>query len=446
MFSKIANTLWGDLSKDEYKKFGLLSLTFLFIIGTYWLMRPLKDSLFGSIVGIEWQPRAKMLSFLCIIPLIMIYSKLVDWFDKQKLFYVVTIFYSAFFFLIALLLMSPALGLANTVASPKRILGWVIYVGIESFGSLVVALFWSFVASTTEASSAKKGYALIISGAQLGSIMGPTLGRFAHVIGTGTLMFAVSCGILIAPLMLKLFMVIIPTEEPTKAQLKKARLKLKTGFFEGLKILLTKPYVMGIFVIATGYEVISTILEYQMNWIATGIYTTPAKFATFTAYQAIGINTLALIVALVGTSFFMRKFGLKFCLMSFPVIIGFIVTGVLLTKNFDISSYQLMWTFLGSLIAIKGLNYAFNKPSMEVLYIPTSKDIKFKSKGWVDTFGGRSTKGIGAAISNTFKHSQPQLFLYGGIISLGIVGAWIAVAAITGSKFQKLQDDNSIIE
>ncbi len=52
MFQAIKRALWGDISGEEFKRFGLLSLTFLFIIGTYWLMRPLKDGLFMNIVVI----------------------------------------------------------------------------------------------------------------------------------------------------------------------------------------------------------------------------------------------------------------------------------------------------------------------------------------------------------------------------------------------------------
>ncbi|MFH1644021.1 MAG: Npt1/Npt2 family nucleotide transporter [bacterium] len=434
-FSKVTKTLWGDLSRDEYKKFGLLALTFLFIIGTYWLMRPLKDSLFGSIVGIEWQPRAKMLSFLCIIPLIMIYSKLVDLFDKQKLFYFVTIFYSAFFLIIAFLLMHPAIGLGNPIASPKRILGWVIYVSIESFGSLVVALFWSYVASTTEAASAKRGYALIISGAQFGSIMGPTLGSFATTIGTAPLMFVVSLGILISPLMIKLFTTIIPENLRTThyAQIKSAA----TGPLEGIKLLLTRPYLLGIFGVATLYEVVGTIMDYQMKVLAFKQYLTPDSRTAFLSLFGQSANTLALVFALIGTSYFMRKFGLTFCLVMFPVTVGLVVTYVYINP--------VLWVVFGAMIAVKGLSYALNNPSKEVMYIPTSKDIKFKAKSWIDAFGGRSAKATGSAVTDFFRGAPASLMFYGTLISLGIVGLWIFVAFAVGNAFNKLQKEDKVV-
>ena len=41
----------------------------------------------------------------------------------------------------------PTIGLANQTEDPSRILGWVSYCGIESFGSVMVSLFWSFAVS-----------------------------------------------------------------------------------------------------------------------------------------------------------------------------------------------------------------------------------------------------------------------------------------------------------
>ena len=53
--------------------------------------------------------------------------------------------------------------------------GWISYCAIESFGSICVSLFWAFVNSSVNVETAKSAYGLIIAGANLGSIMGPTL-------------------------------------------------------------------------------------------------------------------------------------------------------------------------------------------------------------------------------------------------------------------------------
>ncbi len=432
MFQAIKNALWGDISGEEFKRFGLLSITFLFIIGTYWLMRPLKDGLFIKIVGASYIPWAKIASFLFIVPLILIYSKLVDLVAKQKLFYIICIFYALLFFTISFALKHPTIGLANTVPSSGRLLGWIIYLSIESFGSLVVALFWSFVASSTDTSSAKKGYALIISGAQVGSIAGPFLASNAKSFGMPLLTIFVAIGILIVPILIKLFI----TVHPSAAEKSPASTEKKTGIIEGLKLLLTRPYLAGILGVATLYEIIGTIIDYQMKMSADKVFSTPEAVTGFLGNFGMAANSLALVFALIGTSFFIRKFGLTFCLVMFPVTIGLVVGCVWAIPG--------IWVLFGAMVAIKGLSYALNNPCKEIMYIPTSKDAKFKAKSWIDMFGGRTAKAAGSGI-NAFFTTLSELMFFGSIISLGIVGIWIVIALYVGKTNKKLTDSCTII-
>jgi ATP/ADP translocase len=46
-------------------------------------------------------------------------------------------------------------------------------------------------------------------------------------------------------------------------------------------------------------------------------------------------------------------------------------------------------------IGLGTINYSFSKPLNEALYIPTTKDIKFKAKSWIDTFGTKISKSAG---------------------------------------------------
>ena len=93
---------------------------------------------------------------------------------------------------------------------------------------------------------------------------------------------------------------------------------------------------------------------------------------------------------------------------------------------------------------LKGFSYALNKPCVEIMYIPTSNDIKFKAKGWIDVFGGRSAKSFGAAINAIFVDMSSLLF-FGSIISLGMVGVWIVIALYVGKTNQKLVRENKTI-
>ncbi len=435
-FQRVFTALWGELSEEEYKKFAILGFTFFLIIGAYWLLRPLKDSIFATLVGIEWQPLAKIVSLGVLAPLLVFYSKLVDLFERHNLFYLITIFYGFLFLMVTILLTMSAFGLNDVVASPYHFLGWFIYILIESFGSIVVALFWSFVASITKVEAAKKGYPLVLAGGQMGSILGPTLGRFAPVLGSIKLMMVANLVIFLIPLLVWIFMHFV--SEKVRRPVSSAVKVKPTGPFEGLRLLFSHSYLLGVFGIATLYEVVGTILDYQMKVLAFKVYIHPDERTAFLSLFGQSANILALIFALVGTSYFLRKYGLTFCLVLFPTAVGFMVGYVYY--------YPVLWSVFFAMIIIKGLSYALNNPAKEVMYIPTSRDVKFKAKGWIDAFGGRTAKAGGSAITNFFKASPAELMFYGTLISLGIVGIWLVISFWVGKTFEKYQRQGYIVK
>ena len=453
MLHKIIRFLWGDLSKEEIKKFGILSITFFFIICFYWLARPLKNALLSDLVGFKWQPFAKNLSLIINIFVVMSYGKLVDLFEKDKLFYIICPFFSIAFILLSFFSSNTNLLYINETSSfypviswiPGKIIGWLAYVSIEA-SSIIIALFWAFTASITKVESAKRGYAMIFFTGQTGQLIGPMIVLLcAQTLGSPFLLGLSGSLILFIPILIKFFMKSIPLKDRSLEKLEEIT-KEKTGFLGGLKLLLSKPYIMGICVIATSYEIIGTILEFQMNLIAEN-YFSRDLMAAFNAKFGMSVGALSMLFALLGTSFFMRKFGLKFCLISYPTMIGILVGSIFIVKMlFGFSNYFYMWTIFAAMIAIKGLNYTLNNPTKEVMYIPTSKDVKFKAKSWIDVFGNRTTKSIGANVCATFRTSPSDLMLYGTLISLGVVGFWIVIADVLGKTFNKLQKEKRIIK
>jgi AAA family ATP:ADP antiporter len=438
MFARFVTYLWGDLNNQEFKKFGLLSLTFFFLIGAYWLLRTQKDAAFNAIVGLEFQPKAKMISFIVSVVAVLIYSKLVDMFDKNTLLISLSALFGGGFLTSAVLLAHPTIGFPNTVASPERYFGWFLYLFIESFGTVMVGLFWAFVTSSTKTESAKKGYPLIIAGSQIGSILGSWLSYKSKLFGNQLLFTVGALAIcFIVPVVL-FYLWSVPVEYRTGNPEAAGAKKAKTGMFEGLWLLMTRPYVLGIFGLATLYEVIGTILDFQMKMLARSAYPTKEAFASFNGLYGIFTNGLALVFALVGTSFLMRRYGLRWCLLLFPVATGIMIGAVYIQPT--------LWVVAGALIIIKGLSYALNNPAKEMMYLPTTKDVRFKAKGWIDMFGSRSSKATGAMVTDFFSNSMTNLLAYGTLISFGLVGVWVLVAMFVGTTFKHLTEKNQVID
>src|SRR5882757_2694091 len=76
---------FGTFEREEFKKFLRMGLIFAFIIGIYWTLRPLKDSIFIKLVDRMYLPDAKALSVLALVPLVMVYTKLLEKTSREKM-------------------------------------------------------------------------------------------------------------------------------------------------------------------------------------------------------------------------------------------------------------------------------------------------------------------------------------------------------------------------
>ncbi len=464
MVARLARYFYPDIKEQELKKFIFLAVTFFLIIGTYWLLRLLKNTIFLKVAfpeALGWlphqgrllQPTAKFWSPFIVLVMVLIYSKLVDLFKKHQLFYIICSFYAVIFASVAgALFLKDWYGVHLVGRAPLAAIGWVSYFAIESFGSLVPALFWSFTNSISDETSAKHGFPLIIAMAQMGAIAGSSLLFFSDSIGSLWPILLLA-SILVAAVipMIRFFMKTIPADQLVGYKAAAVTEKRKEGFFEGftsgLVLLVSRPYLLGILVVSTFYEAIAQIVEYQMQSYAAVSYTRDLEFAQFQALYGVSINVVSFLIALLGTSYIFKRLGLRLSLLIYPI--AFAVTLLLLFTYFNLGSPSLtaiMWATFGSMVVIKGMGYAINNPTKEMMYIPTSKDAKFKSKGWIDTFGSRFAKAGGAQVSDAFKHTLNELMIYGTLFGFGLIGIWFIAALYVGTKNHRMIKENSIVE
>src|SRR5476649_823264 len=118
----------------------------------------------------------------------------------------------------------------------------------------MVALFWAFATDTTEASSAKKGFPLVVMMGQMGGVVCPYgIGGLPDRLGltTDTLSMVI-LGLLILLIipLVRYFLRATPPELLKSfhgKNEKKEESKQEPGFLEGLKLMLKHRYLLGIF-------------------------------------------------------------------------------------------------------------------------------------------------------------------------------------------------------
>ena len=452
MLKRLASTLWGNFeSREELQKFAFLGAIFGLIIGSYWAFRPIKDSIFAAIVGVEYQPWAKMLSLVVIVPLVILYSKLIDTFPRSKVFYVLTIFYGLLALGFAFYLSHPVYGLPNTIRDPYRYIGWLWYVFVESFGSLIVALFWAITTDITTEDSAKRGFPIIALLGQIGNIFGPLMlnaKRWGFVNSSPVIAIVGLFCFFMAALMW-LFLKVTPKDQLEGYQAKDTEVKKKgekPGFLEGLKLLLTQPYLLGIFLVITLYEIIVTVFDYLLKAMSNAAYPLEVDHAAYLTNFAVTTGVVATLAVLFGINNIQRRMGMTVSLVLMPVLVG----GAVIFLKMDPQLSMVFWI----MVVAKAVNYALNQPTLKQLYIPTTKDTKYKSQAWIEMFGSRGSKAGGSGINYFrgkfiaqygFLDGAAWFIVMSSAISLGLVGVWFFIAVYVAKTYNKAIKEKQVV-
>lgn len=449
---------FGDFEKEEFKKFLRMGLIFALIIGVYWTLRPLKDSVFIQLVGKIYLPYAKTVSVLSLLPLVMFYTKLLEKTSRERMLKILPLFYGiAILFFSAIMFFAQG-SAAEIAARPlpflwaTKILGYVWYVFVESFGSLVVALFWAFAADTTDPTTAKRGFPLVYAFGQLGGVISPfTIGGLPHHLGlkTDTLSMVILgfLSLLIIPLMNYLLRatpkhLLVPFHGKNEEKEEK---KQEPGFLEGLKLLLKHRYLIGIFAVNFIFEVVVTIFDFNFK-LAAGTKYSGVDLSHYLSLYGSSVNVVSLLCLLLGISNITRFLGVGVALAAMPVILGLALFGFLTLDSL---------TFLfGLMVGSKAINYALNGPALKQLYIPTTPDVRFKAQAWIETFGSRTSKNTGSFFNMLLAPLQKvfgevagrSYYLFAsGFVGFPLMLLWLVTAIFLGRSFKKAVDSKKVV-
>merc|ERR1719401_2065133 len=204
---------------------------------------------------------------------------------------------------------------------------------------------------------------------------------------------------------------------------KACRVAGKSAFegVEGIWLLLTRPYVFGIFWVSYATLMPRTITDYQTSVLIVNAY--PSKDDQVAIWGKIGIiqNCLTAVLTLLGTRGIVQLLGVGGSLIVLPITS--ILCMLALCAHYEV------WTSAIAGMVSSTIAYGLNSPTKEMLYVRTSREIKYKAKGWSEMYGNQLIKLFGAQVNlwvNDDKSScRPNCFH--PLTTLVICSAWVVV-------------------
>jgi len=456
-----------DVDRPDRLKVLLLALIYGLIIGSYTIARELKNAVFVNIVGKNHIPPARWLSMIFLIPAILGYAALVDRLKRYQLLCVCAIFFGLSCLVFTFFIGQPSIGLLNTETSIYRVFGWFFYFFVEAFSPFLVSVMWAFSNSITDPHEAKSGYPLMVAGSKIGGIICSGLAillckniaqrtvqaRAADVMNYQIMLGVASLLLLCVPFVVLFLMKKVPQrhlhgyeatyEVEKKHQGATEEKETAVSLFAGLVLLIRYPYVCGIFGMVFFYEVTDAILSFIRIGIAHETATTLSQEAIFLLSTAFQAHLVGLFFSIFGTKTLLKFLGERICLLLIPLLIGSLILMYTI--------YPTSGVFMVVIALLKAVHYAFSMPVRESLYIPTVNEIRFKSKSWIDAFGGKVAKSSGSVFNfvlvtwfsdhtSSFVYTLAHTFIFAIII-----GLWFITAHLLGKKFENTVKNNQVI-
>jgi ATP:ADP antiporter, AAA family len=383
---------------------GALAWSWLYIfsvLSAYYILRPIRDEMgvAGGVENLQWLFSGTLVGMILINPP---FAALVAKLPRVRF---ISIAYR--FFIANLVIFMVLLKIAS--AEQSIWIGRVFFIWTSVFNLFVVSVFWALMVDVFNSEQGKRLFGFISAGATLGAIVGSsiTASLASHVpasyllLGSAALLeIAVFC----ARRLSRLSEVLQrrPTARPEEAAIGGTAL---SGFTHAFK----SRYLVNVSIYILLYAITSTFLYFQQAEIARQTFADRGARTVFFARIDLLVNILTLAAQCFVTGRVLRAFGVAFTLATLPVlsVAGFSALAVTPTLAILVI-YQVLR---------RAGNFAFARPSREVLFTVVPREDKYKAKSFIDTVIYRTGDQAGA-------------WSYAGLsfIGLGMIG--IAVAAI----------------
>jgi len=408
-----------DLQRGDGRR-GALLFTYLFLIITcYQLGKTARDALFLSVFRASKLPYADMAIALLVGVVVAVYVTIGRKIRLRDL-------------LVGCLLLFALLQVGFWYLAkfqPHRTWQYpAFYIWVGILGVLAPTQVWTLANYLLTTREAKRVFGLVGAGGITGWIFSGLLAQaLAKTKGLGTESLLLAMAIL---LVLCAFLVVMLWREKDRMRAVGATphaVPSSKGLRESFKVIFSSSYLMSIAALITLASLATCFAGWQFKAIASAAYADKNALTAFFGRFNFWAGIACLVLQLVLTSRFLRRFGLGPALLVVPVIV------------FGSSIAVLVWGTLGAAILLKGgdsvVRYSLDKSSVELLYLPIAPELKLQAKSAIDTVIWRLGDGLAGftlAIFTDQLHWSAQRV---SIVNLVFTGGWIAAALAARRRY-----------
>ncbi|MDF2693397.1 MAG: hypothetical protein K0S65_1780 [Labilithrix sp.] len=426
----------------------LLTVNVFLLLTAYYVIKPVREGLILAMAsGAEYKSYLSAAIAVALLAVVPAYANVSNRVAKHKLVVGVTLFFASHLVVFWAL---------SRIPSIERNIGLVFFVWVGIFSMMVVAQFWSFANDLYTEEQGKRLFALVGIGASVGAALGAYVTSFLKdTLGLGVYELLLVSSFLLGGCAILTQLAyareasavarrsVHPYRESTAPTKKKAEGPKPARTEGAFTLVFEHKYLLLIALFALVFTFVNTNGEYILSVLVKA----KAKEAAAAA-GVVGDDAVRKLTKEIGTSFYGNFFlwvnvigvavqtfavsrivkigGLRLAFFILPVIALF-DSVALVTLPALLGVGQLAVLRPGK-IAENAADYSVNNTVRNMLWLPTSTEMKYKAKQAVDTFFVRMGDVASAALVFLGADRMHWPVRNFALVNAGLIAVWLLLA------------------
>lgn len=372
--------IFGDVRPGEATHALLMFFNIFLLLVAYYILKTVREPLILTTGGAELKSYAAGVQAAVLLVYVPLYGWLVSSLSRGRLLVTVVLFFVACIQLFAV---------AGRAGIP--FVGFAFYVWVGIFSLTMIAQFWSFANDVYSKAEGDRLFPLIAIGSTAGAPLGAAAARGLFSSGVSPwLMMQIAAGLLL----LHLGLYTRVWSRPSVA------VKAATQTGGGFGLVLSSPYLRLVALLLVLLNIVNTTGEFILARLVTGradelAAITPdfdrgAFIGAFYGSYFLWVNIASVILQAFAVSRVVKRFGFRGALFALPLL--------------ALGAYSV--AALGAGLAVmrviktaeNAVDYSVMNTAKQMLWLPTTREQKFKAKQAIDTFFVRSGDLLSAGV------------------------------------------------
>jgi AAA family ATP:ADP antiporter len=426
-------SLFTDVRAGEGVTALLLAGNVFCLLALYSVLKPVRSALIISESGAVAQSYASAGQALLLLVLVPLYGRLASRVGRVQLITVVTLFFA-----------SNLLAFSVLGQTGAR-LGFSFYVWLGIFNLMLPAQLWAFANDVYSSDRGKRLFPIVGVGASLGAWIGAEIASaLFDNLGAYRLMLGATGGLGVC-LGLTIW---IDRRERSRAAADASEAarapEEPLGRTGGFQLVLSQRYLLYIALLVMVLNIVNTLGEFLLASLVEGQAVAAAAAAGqdtatwiggFMARFQANVNLLGLLIQLFLVSRIFKYVGVRGALYILPAI-AFLSYGAMAFLPV-LAVVQVAKTLENS------TDYSVQNTTRQALFLPTSREAKYKAKQAIDAFFWRAgdllqlvVVLIGTALAFGTRHFA--------LVNLGLIVVWFVLAAGIAAEHRKLTASDAV--